>query len=224
MLKIFEDRNLSVLSKGGESLSQVAYDTLLSQIMDRTVPGGSVIQERKMAAALGISRTPMRKALARLEGEGLLIRLTDRLLSVKIVSLSECVDAFTVRKLIEPEAARLATPRMKNQPVLDELKLHLSELMDSKEPTLDMHWAFDDNLHGAIAKFSGNVAMVETVAALRRTTRLFEQMEVPQPTLSPGTEEHLNIIERIASGDADKAAKAMHAHLDKSCENILDQI
>ena len=98
MSGIFEDENLSVISKTTESLSQVAYDTLLRKIMDRILVGVSVIQERKMAAALGISRTPMRQAIAQMEGEGLLIRLTDRLLSVKIVSLSECIDAFSVRK------------------------------------------------------------------------------------------------------------------------------
>ena len=218
-----EEDKQEIISKRGENLSQVAYDTLFNQIMNRTLVGGSVIQERKMAAALGISRTPMRKALARLEGEGLLNRLTDRLLSVRIVSLSECIDAFSVRKLIEPEATRLATPRI-NQPVLDELRSQLLELIESKAPSLAMHWSFDDNLHGAIAKFSGNLAMVETVATLRRTTRLFEQMEVPQPTLSPGTEEHLNIIDTMASGDPDKAAEAMRVHLEISCGGILDQI
>ena len=118
--------------KTAENLSEAAYETLLQQIMDRTLSGGTVIQERKMAAELNISRTPMRKALARLEGEGLLIRLTDRLVSVRLVTLTECIDAFSVRKLIEPEATRLATPRISQQ-VLSELKSELTELMDAPE-------------------------------------------------------------------------------------------
>ena len=100
-----------------ESLSNVAYVTLLNQIMNRSLGGGAIIQERKVAAALGISRTPMRMALARLEGEGYLTRLTDRLLSVKIVSLPECLDAIAIRQLIEPEATRLATPRIPRFPL-----------------------------------------------------------------------------------------------------------
>ena len=208
--------------KIGENLSQVAYETLLHQIMDRTLVGGTVIQERKMAEALDISRTPMRKALARLEGEGLLIRLTDRLVSVRVVSLTECVDAFSVRRLVEPEATRLATLRI-SQHVLNELKSQLTEIMDAPETSHTMHWAFDDNLHGTIAKYSGNVAMINTIAALRRTTRLFEQMEVPQPKQSPGTEEHLRIIEEMQGGDPEKAAEAMRVHLITSCDGILDQ-
>ncbi len=214
---------MNTVVKSGDSLSQVAYETLLEQIMDRTLVGGAVIQERKMATSLGISRTPMRKALARLEGEGLLTRLTDRLLSVKVVSLSECLDAMSIRKLIEPEATRLATPRI-TQSVLDALKSQLTELAETKKPSLAMHWAFDDNLHGTIARYSGNLAMIETVTKLRRTTRLFEQMEVPEPTISPGTEEHLKIIEEMQGGDPDKAAEAMRVHLVRSCDGILDQL
>ena len=72
--------------------------------------------------------------------------------------------------------------------------------MDAPETSHTVHWAFDDSLHGAIAKNSGNVSMVNTIATLRRTTRLFEQMEVPQPKQSPGTEEHLRIIEEMQGG------------------------
>ena len=63
-------------------------------ILARELPGGTIIQERKLAASLGISRTPMREALVRLEGEGWLIRLTDRLLSVKVVDLEEFLHAL----------------------------------------------------------------------------------------------------------------------------------
>ncbi len=210
-----------VPASSGDSLSQVAYDMLLQQIMDHTLVGGAVIQERRLAEAMGISRTPMRRALARLEGEGLLIRLTDRLLSVRLVSLTECLDAMAVRQLIEPEAARLATGRIPAAE-LDKLKLELSELMKTKKPSRAMHWAFDDNLHSAIARHSGNSAILETVTKLRRATRLFEQMAVPQPSMSPGTEEHLKIIKAIERGEPDKAAEAMRVHLTLTRRNVLD--
>ena len=207
-----------------ESLSNVAYVTLLNQIMNRSLGGGAIIQERKVAAALGISRTPMRMALARLEGEGYLTRLTDRLLSVKIVSLPECLDAIAIRQLIEPEATRLATPRIP-QSVLYELKSQLSELMEAKEPDTSTEWMFDNNLHNTIAKHSGNLAMVDTVARLRRTTQMFEHMKVPEPSsLSHGGKEHLKILEAMEGGDPDKAAEAMHVHLVQSCDGILGRL
>ena len=71
--------------KGGKS--RVAYDYVLERIVSRELPSGTVIQERKLAESLGVSRTPMREALGRLEGECWLVRLTDRLLSVNVVTL-----------------------------------------------------------------------------------------------------------------------------------------
>lgn len=213
----------AVPATSGDSLSQVAYDMLLQQIMDRTLVGGAVIQERRLAEAMGISRTPMRRALARLEGEGLLNRLTDRLLSVRLVSLTECLDAMAVRQMIEPEAARLATGRIPPAE-LEKLKAELSELTKNKKPSRLQHWAFDDNLHGAIARHSGNSAILETVTKLRRSTRLFEQMAVPQPTWSPGTEEHLKIIKAMERGEPDKAAEAMRVHLTLTRRNVLDML
>jgi DNA-binding GntR family transcriptional regulator len=213
----------AVPATSGDSLSQVAYDMLLQQIMDRTLVGGAVIQERRLAEAMGISRTPMRRALARLEGEGLLNRLTDRLLSVRLVSLTECLDAMAVRQMIEPEAARLATGRIPPAE-LEKLKAELSELMKNKKPSRSLHWAFDDSLHCAIARHSGNSAILETVTKLRRSTRLFEQMAVPQPTWSPGTEEHLKIIKAMERGEPDKAAEAMRVHLTLTRRNVLDML
>ncbi|HEY6640945.1 GntR family transcriptional regulator [Povalibacter sp.] len=207
----------------GDTLEQAAYEMLMRKIMDRSLVGGAVIQERKMADAFGISRTPMRRALAKLEGEGLLIRLTDRLLSVKLVSLQECLDAMAVRLLIEPEAARLATGRIP-APKLEELKSQLGDLTTTKNPSRDMHWALDDNLHTAIAQYSGNKAILDTVAQLRRTTRMFEEMAVPQPTWSPGTEEHLKIIKAMQRGDPGKAAEAMRVHLVVSRKNVLGML
>ena len=56
---------------GYGKLAEAAYQTVLAKILAHELSGGSVIQERKLAEAMGISRTPMRDALGRLEGEGL---------------------------------------------------------------------------------------------------------------------------------------------------------
>ena len=84
------------------SLADVAYNSVFRMILQRELASGTVIQERKLADSLGISRTPMREALKRLEGEGWLVRLTDRLSSVKVVTLDEYLQALQVRRLWNP--------------------------------------------------------------------------------------------------------------------------
>jgi DNA-binding GntR family transcriptional regulator len=204
--------------RGG--LSHGAYDAVLNMILSRQLTGGSVIQERRMADALGISRTPMREALVRLEGEGWLVRLTDRLLAVKLVTLEEFMNALKVRAVLETKAITLAVSRIDPEQV-EGLRKDLTALMACPKPTSEMHWAFDDALHGRIAEASGNPVMSRMIKDLRRVTRLFEQQTVPERVL-PGSEAHMEIIDALASGDPERARDAMARHLEHVGAGVLD--
>ncbi len=205
-------------NKGG--LSQVAYDFVLHMIVNRDLPGGTVIQERKLADSLGVSRTPMREALGRLEGEGWLVRLTDRLLLVKVVTLDEYLQALQVRRLLETEAIVIATPRMDKRK-LEKLRADVQELSDHPNPTSDMHWKIDGILHGAIAEASGNAVMASVIANLRLITQLFEVQTVPR-RITPGCAEHLAILDALIAGDPKTARKAMRTHLDRVRAGVMD--
>ena len=204
--------------KGG--LAGTAYDFVLEMIVNRELPSGTVIQERKLAGSLGVSRTPMREALGRLEGEGWLVRLTDRLLSVKVVTLDEYLQALQVRRLLETRAVAMATPRIDKQ-VLERLRAEVRTLSNHKNPTYDMHWKVDGDLHGAIAEGCGNAIMATVIADLRRLTQQFEIQTIPR-RIKPGCAEHLAILDALIAGDATKASKAMRVHLDCVRAGVMD--
>src|SRR5580692_5445133 len=145
------------MSKGRDGkLADAAYRTVLNKILSHELPGGSVIQERKLAEAMGISRTPMRDALGRLEGLGLLVRLTDRLLAVRVITLQDYLHSLDVRAMIEPQAAVLAAKTI-GAAELAHLNRELEALArHTGEGVEEMHWRFDDLLHDTIAQRSGN--------------------------------------------------------------------
>jgi DNA-binding GntR family transcriptional regulator len=153
-----------------EKLADTAYRTLLSKILSHELPGGTVIQERKLAQAMGVSRTPMRDALARLEGLGLLVRLTDRLLAVRVITLQDYLHSLDVRAMIEPQAAAHAAKTISAADVaalhgeLDVLSRHSGDGIE------ELHWRFDDLLHDTIAQKSGNPILREMIDAMRRYT------------------------------------------------------
>ncbi len=215
-------RNGNSEPKVRDSLSRVAYDSVFQMILSRELPGGTVIQERKLAETLGISRTPMREALVRLEGEGWLVRLTDRLLSVKVVDLTEFLHALSVRRLLECEAIRNAAAKLTDTDI-ERLSGKLAELKADPDPENQVHWSFDDDLHRTIAIFGGNPVLARIVNDLRKTTHLFEAQTVPQ-RLSPGVAEHEAILDALAARDPERAVEAMQTHLECVRAGVMDNL
>jgi DNA-binding GntR family transcriptional regulator len=192
-------------------LADEVYRAVLNEILTCVLPGGSVIQERKLALALGVSRSPMRDALNRLEGEGLLVRLTDRLLAVRVITLEDYLHTLDVRALIEPQAAALATPRIEDA-VIERLQAMVREIEASGEPTPEQHWTFDDLLHDTLAERSGNPFLAKTIAEMRRYTKIFERQTVPA-RVNPGASDHRKLVAALAARRADEVKSAMAQHI-----------
>jgi DNA-binding GntR family transcriptional regulator len=204
----------------GGKLADTAYRTVLGMILTHELPGGSVIQERKLAESMGISRTPMRDALGRLEGEGLLVRLTHRLLAVRVITLEDYLHSLDVRALIEPQAAALAVKALTADEIAA-LEAELTALEKTAQPPHDMHWGFDDRLHETIAERSGNPFLAKLIREMRRYTKIFERQTVPA-RYKPGVDDHRRILKALAAAKPEDARKAMAEHIRQVRKRILD--
>ena len=203
-----------------ERLAQVAYADLLRRILAHEMPGGTIIQERKLAESLRISRTPMRDAIVRLEGEGLLIRLTDRLIAVRVITLTDYLHSLDVRALVEPAAAALAVPNIR-PPDIRDLDAALAALAGAPDEDATLHWDMDDKLHDLVAARSGNGFLAKTIREMRRYTKIFEQQTVPARR-KPGFEDHRRILDALKTGQPERARDAMALHLRRVRKGALD--
>ncbi|UYG00303.1 GntR family transcriptional regulator [Halomonas sp. GD1P12] len=206
--------------KGG--LSSVAYEAIMRMILARELSGGDIIQERRLADELDMSRTPVREALRRLEAEGWLVRLNARTIGVKKIAINEYVAALQVRELLEPEAASLAATKC-GTPMINEWAKKLDAIRYSKQAGLKQQWEFDQTLHMGIAQATGNEVLFKIISELRKTTQIFENQTLPARSF-PGYDAHLAIIEAIVTGDSDKARQAMRLHLRETRKNIFEAI
>ena len=199
------------------SMADRAYDHVMEGLSDGTLRGGDLIQESRLAERLNLSRTPVRDALGRLEGEGLLVR-AGRALAVRRVTVKEFLDMLQVRRLIEPEAAWQACGKI--QPgILQHLRAQLvAEPLDATQAR-----ALDETLHLTIVDALHNDYLAGLVRNLRRRTRLFEQTEFPSKTTS-GRDEHLRLVDALLANLPNAAKQAMLAHLDLLGADIVDQI
>ena len=88
-----------------------AYQTLRTEIVEGALAPGTVLLEVEQATRLGVSRTPLREALSRLNGDGLVTSQSGRGMVVSPVSLANITELYELRQALEQQAARLAATR-----------------------------------------------------------------------------------------------------------------
>ena len=217
-------KRLAIKTKRGErgqpdNLAEQAYRTLRSLILERKLAPGAPVIEGRLAEELRISRTPMREALVRLVGEGLLERAGARSYSVRKVSPTEYFQSMQVRETIEAHAMDLAVDRVPAAEI-DVLMRSIRRLAKETEQEA-LHWQADDQLHQMFAIASGNAVLLKMIETLRVNTRLFE-IAGPFRRVAADGEEHLAILSAWREGDVKGAKKALATHLRNLQQEALD--
>lgn len=202
----------------GKSLAQQVYQAVLNQILNGSLMPKSVVHEGKLATVLGLSRTPVREAIGKLEGEGFLVR-NGRTVMVQELTLSDYLEVLHMRRLLECEAVGIAADQGRlPEPELRELRAEIEQIDESAGA--EAHWQIDSRLHDMIARASGSRLLAQTVTDLRRRTLLFGLDRLPG-RLRNGKTEHLAIIDAILAGDRAAATAAMRRHLDSTRNEVL---
>jgi DNA-binding GntR family transcriptional regulator len=204
------------------NLASLTYKAVSDMIRNRRLKGGQVIVEARLAEALGISRTPLREALQRLEGEGLVRKGDGRNYVVRRVDIGEYLQSLKLRLLIEPEAAVLAIPNIPRRQLIA-VRREIHELLDATAYHTDAHWVSDDNLHNLIIDHCANAVMAKVLRELRATTRLFE-IDRLKDRLKPDSTEHLVIIEALERGDAEQTRSAVAVHIESLISFAREQL
>jgi DNA-binding GntR family transcriptional regulator len=203
-----------------EKLGELAYQTLRRMILDKALRSGGPVVEGRLAEELNISRTPMREALLRLEGEGLLVRAGARSYSVRFVSAQEYFQAMKVREMLEAEAIGLAIGKIDKKQVLQLIK-KIKALSSGQQE--QAHWQLDDQVHTMMARASGNEVLAHVIELVRTNSRLFE-LVTPFNRIEEDRAEHLAILEAYLTDNAEAARAAMRAHLQNLRRFVLDRL
>ena len=196
---------------GPVNLGNLAHEALSDMIRHKRLRGGDAIVEARLAEAIGVSRTPLREALQRLEGEGMVEKVGGRSYVVRRVDLGEYLKSLKVREVLEPEAAALAVDRIPGAR-LAAVRQEALQMLEATTYHTDAHWRSDDNLHNMFIDGSGNEVMARILRQLRATTRLFE-IDRLRERLKPDSREHLAIVDALIAGDAAKARAAVTTHI-----------
>lgn len=192
------------------NLAEQAYAHLRSLILGRHILGGTGLSEGRLATELNVSRTPMREALMRLAGEGLLEKTADGIFRVRSVSIREFFECMEVRELLECHAIERAIAVARDadlKALYDELKA----LPPSSQDDI-AHWQFDNRFHSFFATTAQNQALARAIQRERVVARLF-RISTPFHRQTESDEEHVEIMEAVIKRDVKSAQAAMRRHL-----------
>jgi DNA-binding GntR family transcriptional regulator len=207
----------------GQTLGDSTHDRLRRMIVSGELPAGTRLQEKAFADRLGVSRTPVREAIARLVSEGLVTRSQGGVPVVNQISISEIIEILHIRRLLECESARqAATVHAQVEPLLS-LRTRTRALLAGGMTTPAEHADLDEEFHTTIARVSGSRLLAELVHNLKLKTRIFDKGFIPE-RFEPGLTEHLEILDAILARDSIRAETAMRRHLDNVRESILASI
>ena len=192
------------------SLADQVFDRLENDIIQGVYPKGEILTELKLVEQLGVSRTPIREALRRLEQERLIAESGKGSVVLGITE-EDLVDIMDIRLRVEGLASYHATKNMTEEG-LKELThiVDLQEFYFSKRDKEHLR-EVDDQFHDLICALSGRSVVADTLTPLMRKTRTPHMIN-----------EHRRIYDAIAAGDAELAEKLTVAHIENARKNMLE--
>ncbi len=195
-------------------MTRTVYDRLLTGIALGDYAPGSALNERELAAELGVSRTPVREALLRLRLEGLVRVVPRGGIFVAETSIRQIREITQVRLVLEECSGRLAVARCSPQ-WLAELQAWLdacgeewSDLSGRERMRRDLVF------HEFLDRAAGNQTLAQQLTVLRNQAVLFwGQSAADQYELEPIIDEYREVVDAIAARDAERCVRAMQQHV-----------
>lgn len=194
--------------------ADAAYDELRSLIISGRLRPSEALKQEELAAALGVSTTPLREAIRRLESDGLVITAANRGVFVAPLDLDHIAELFETRVGLEVFAASLAAERRTDEDIAAmKAALKRSRMSVRGKREADEAWAANRQMHETIARASHNEVLIDLLEALwdryERCRPLFDVV-----ILDPVTErEHETVAKAIEHRRPDAATAAFEKHL-----------
>ncbi|MGW1144888.1 GntR family transcriptional regulator [Streptomyces sp. LE64] len=195
------------------------YDHLKRAVLERRYEGGTLLTEGELAAAVGVSRTPVREALLRLEAEELIKLYPKKGALVLPVSAREIADVVETRRLVEEHAVRKAVPAPpalldRLAELLAEQKRHAAAGRFAEAAVSDRHF------HVELVRSGGNEILSRLYEQLRdRQLRMgVAVMHAHPDRIARALTEHEEILAALRAGDAEAAADLVHRHIGRVAE------
>ncbi len=209
---------------GYKPLRDVVFENLRDAIITQVLKPGERLMEIQLADEMGVSRTPVREAIRKLELEGLVVMVPRKGAYVAGVSMKDIHEVYEVRSALEMLAVTLAAERITDEELnaLEQQVLRESEEEAKKDGSdLDNIIYIDSSFHDIIYQAARNQRLVQFVNILQEQLQRFRAASLARPGRSKtALEEHKQIVEALSERNGELASKLAQEHIENA-ENAM---
>lgn len=216
-----ERRILPIKLDSYKPLRELVSDALREAIVNGTLHAGERLMEIQLAEEMGVSRTPVREAIRKLELEGFVVMIPRKGAYVSDISLKDINEVFEVRTALDALAAGLAAERITDDELekLERLLVEIVEAIDQGD--LERAVEIDTQFHDILYNASRNDRLVGIIGNLRELFQRFRSITMGYPgRLKDTVEEHKHLVEAISQRDVELAQHVARVHMENA-EGIL---
>lgn len=206
-------------------LGEMVYEALRDAIVNQTLKPGERLMETELAEEIGVSRTPVREAIRKLELEGYVVMIPRKGAYVSGLSIKDINEVFEIRGTLEALAAGLSAERATEEEIEEmkkdlEMEAHLWETSDLLK-TIEI----DIKFHEQIYKSARNSRLLTMIKELREQVQRFRTTTLAVPgRMKFALDEHRKILAAIAARDVETAQLAAEEHIDNAENALLEVI
>lgn len=194
--------------------ADIIAEEIEGMIFDGTIGNGERLDEVQLAARFGVSRTPIREACQKLALSGLVEQLPRRGVFVRQPGPVELIEMFELMAELEASCARLAAMRMSDA-ALDDMRAanaRCKAAVNAKDPVA--YYKENETFHHILYRQAGNGFLEQECLRLHRRLKPFRRSQLRvRGRMAQSMQEHEEVVDALADGNADRAAAAIRKHV-----------
>ena len=221
-----QERRLSPVNLDSyKHLRELVLDAIRNAIKNGILQPRERLMEIQMAEELGVSRTPIREALRKLELEGFIVMVPRKGAYVADLSFKDIADVFEIRIALEVLAAGLAAERITEEELEDMERLLVEKRDAISQNNIDKLVEVDTKFHELIYQASRNERLSSIISNLREQIQRFRLTSLSFPgRMRKSLDEHKKIVEAIQSRDIQRARNSAQEHIENAEHVLIDSL
>lgn len=216
---------LKIMLDNFRPLGEIVYEAIRDAIVTHALKPGERLMETELAEEMGVSRTPVREAIRKLELEGYVVMIPRKGAYVAGLSIKDINEVFEIRAALEALAAALAARRATPEEIEEMQRIVVTEADQFKTNDLMKTIEADTRFHELIYIASRNTRLLAMIKDIREQVQRFRTTTLAVPgRLKFAIGEHRRLVEAIADRDMESARQAAWDHIESSENALLEVI